>query len=74
MVAAIACFFRTQQERVRKDAAGRRERWRREDQWEDYRNADEAGKAYLRALWGEPWYAAQQALKKAALAGEENKP
>ena len=31
----------------------KRVKWR-DDQWEDYRNADEAGRAYLIAKWGQP--------------------
>ena len=49
---AIAHYARTQQ-RVTVEAVGRVVKWS-QSQWEDYRNASPADKAYLISKWGDP--------------------
>ena len=50
---AIAHYARPQQAQAAAEQDQPRVKWR-DDQWEDYRNADEAGRAYLIAKWGQP--------------------
>lgn len=54
MALAIAHYAREQQSMVVTKPAGKRVKWR-QDQWEDYWNAKNAGeREYLKKLWGEP--------------------
>lgn len=53
MALAIAHYARPQQAMAAAEKEKPRVKWR-DDQWEDYRNADEAGRAYLIAKWGNP--------------------
>lgn len=53
MALAIAHYARPQQAMEATEKEKPRVKWR-DDQWEDYRNADEAGRAYLIAKWGNP--------------------
>ncbi len=52
MALAIAHHIRPQQSYLAKQEEAR-SRWTKE-MWEDYRNADQAGKDYLRKKWGNP--------------------
>ena len=54
MAAAICYFCRSQQTAQRALPGGKKVEWR-PDQYEDYYNADEEGKAYLIQEWGSPW-------------------
>ena len=53
MALAIAWYLRPRQRMTALPAGPSRRRWT-EDQWEDYENADAAGKEYLREKWGDP--------------------
>ena len=53
MALAIAWYIRPRQRTTVLRPGPSRRRWT-EDQWEDYENADPAGKQYLRGKWGEP--------------------
>lgn len=54
MAMAITYFCREQQSRTKKLPAAKKPQWT-EDMYEDYRNADTAGRAYLIEKWGNPW-------------------
>lgn len=54
MAAAICYFCRSQQTTQRALPGGKKVEWR-PDQYEDYYNADEDGKAYLIRKWGSPF-------------------
>lgn len=51
---AITVMARAQQSYKKPKDAKRQNKWT-EDMWEDYRNSDEKERAYLRAIWGEPY-------------------
>ena len=53
MALAIAWYLRPRQRATVLRPGPSRRRWT-EDQWEDYENADPAGKQYLRGKWGDP--------------------
>lgn len=53
MALAIAFYIRPQQSMKGAEKERRRVKWS-EDMWEDYYGADEAGRQYLVAKWGEP--------------------
>ncbi|MEA4992398.1 MAG: hypothetical protein VB060_01000, partial [Oscillibacter sp.] len=54
MAMAITYFCREQQSRVVKLPPAQKAEWT-EDMYEDYRNADAAGKRYLLKKWGNPF-------------------
>ena len=54
MSLAIAYYARPQQDYTPKKAKGKKAKWTA-DMWEDYYNADDAGKAYLISKWGDPF-------------------
>ena len=54
MALAIAYYARPQQDYTQHKAKGKKAKWTA-DMYEDYYNADDAGKAYLISKWGDPF-------------------
>lgn len=54
MALAIAYYARPQQDYTQHKAKGKKANWTA-DMYEDYYNADDAGKAYLISKWGDPF-------------------
>lgn len=54
MALAIAYYARPQQDYTQHKAKGKKAEWTA-DMYEDYYNADDAGKAYLISKWGDPF-------------------